>query len=155
MSTRHDTIHSLGTLVRLRSSELERLQADMASQQATRARYQANLARLGALAEGSGASGGLAPALALNCGHYKQALLALADAHRTDLHLHEANMAASQLTLNAAWARRELLGKVLTQHQGAAALDTERVARKREDEIATQSWLAQTDGLKAALKRGA
>jgi flagellar export protein FliJ len=153
--TRQATIDSLGTLVRLRSSEVERLQADMAGQQATRARYQANLARLGALAEGSGASGGLAPVLALNCGHYKQAVLALADAHRTDLHLHEANMAASQVTLNAAWARRELLGKVLTGHQAAAALDTERAARKREDEIATQSWLAQTDGLKAALKRGA
>jgi flagellar export protein FliJ len=155
MSTRQDTIHSLGTLVRLRSSEVERLQAELASQQATRARYQANLARLGALAEGSGASGQLPPALALNCGHYKQAVLAMADAHRTDLHLHEANMAVSQTTLNAAWARRELLGKVLTQHQAAAAQQTERTARKREDEIATQSWLAETDGLKAALKRGA
>jgi flagellar export protein FliJ len=153
--TRQATIDSLGTLVRLRSSEVERLQADLAGQQATRVRYQANLARLGALAEGSGASGALAPALALNCGHYKQAVLALADAHRTDLHLHEANMAASQVTLNAAWSRRELLGKVLTGHQAAAALDTERAARKREDDIATQSWLAQTDGLKAALKRGA
>jgi flagellar export protein FliJ len=153
--TRHATIDSLGTLVRLRGSEVERLQADMASQQATRARYQANLARLGALAEGSGASGQLAPALALNCGHYKQAVLALADAHRTDLHLHEANMAVSQTTLNAAWARRELLGKVLTQQQAAAALDNDRAERKREDEIATQSWLAKTDGLNAAPKRGA
>jgi flagellar export protein FliJ len=153
--TRATTIDSLGTLVRLRSGELERLQADMASQQATRARFQANLERLGALAEGSGASGQLAPALALNCGHYKQAVLAMADAHRTDLHLHEANMAVSQTTLNAAWARRELLGLVLSQHQAAAAQDNERSARKRDDEIATQSWLAQTDGLKAALKRGA
>jgi flagellar export protein FliJ len=153
--TRATTIDSLGTLVRLRSGELERLQADMAGQQATRARFRANLERLGALAEGSGASGQLAPALALNCGHYKQAVLAMADAHRTDLHLHEANMAVSQTTLNAAWARRELLGKVLSQHQAAAAQDNERSARKREDEIATQSWLAETDGLKAALKRGA
>ncbi|MET0981029.1 MAG: flagellar export protein FliJ [Telluria sp.] len=140
--SKQNTIRSLGTLVRLRSSEVERLQADMASQHATRARYQANLARLAALAEGSGASGKLAPALALNCGHYKQSVLAMADAHRTDLHLHEANMAVSQKTLNAAWSRRELLGQVLTRHEAAAAQEKERAARKREDEVATQSWLA-------------
>ena len=107
--------------------------------------------RLTALAVGSGASGNsmghgsggrLAPALALNCGHYKQAVFALADSHRTDLHLHEANMAVSQRNLAQAWTRRELLGKVLEQQQGALAREQERAARKREDEIATQSWLA-------------
>jgi flagellar export protein FliJ len=137
-----DTIHSLGTLVQLKSSEVERLQADLARPEATRARYQANLQRLAALAEGSGPSGALAPALALNCGQYKQAVLAMADAHRTDLQLHEANMAVAQRNLSAAWTRRELLGKVLEQHEAAAGREQERAARKREDEIATQSWLA-------------
>jgi flagellar export protein FliJ len=137
-----DTIYSLGTLVQIKSSEVERLQADLARQEATRARYQANLQRLAALAEGSGASGTLPPALALNCGQYKQAVLAMADAHRTDLQLHEANMAVAQRNLSAAWTRRELLGKVLEQHEAAAGREQERAARKREDEIATQSWLA-------------
>jgi len=137
-----DTIDSLGTLVRLRATEVERLQADVATQEATRARYQANLARLAALAAGSGASGALAPALALNCGHYKQAVLGMADAHRTDLHLHEANLAVSQRTLAAAWTRHELLGKVLEQHQAAAGRVQARAEKKREDDIATQSWLA-------------
>ena len=136
------TIDSLDTLVRLRSSEIDRLQADLGRQEATRARYQANLAKLAALADTSGASGALAPALALNCGHYKQAVLAMADAHRTDLQLHEANMAVAQRDLNAAWTRRELLGKVLDQHQAAEQRHQQRRDKKREDEIATQSWLA-------------
>ena len=139
---RKDQIKSLDTLVDLRSIEVDKLQTELARQEATRARYQANLARLASLAEGSGASGRLAPALALNCGHYKQAVFALADTHRTDLQLHEANMAVSQRNLSVAWARRELLGKVLEQQQDALAREQDRAARKREDEIATQSWLA-------------
>jgi flagellar export protein FliJ len=139
---RRDQIHSLGTLVQLRSTEVDKLQTELARQEATRARYAANLERLHALAEGSGASGKLAPALAMNCGQYKQAVFALADTHRTDLQLHEANMAVSQRNLAQAWTRRELLGKVLEQQQDALAREQDRAARKREDEIATQSWLA-------------
>jgi flagellar export protein FliJ len=148
MSKKPDTIASLGTLVRLRSSEVERLQADLAKQEATRARYQASVARLTDLAEGSGPSGqpvqglALSPTLAVNCGAYKQAVFALADTHRTDLHLHEANMSVSQRNLSTAWTRRELLGKVLTQQETAFARVQDRDQRKREDDIATQSWLA-------------
>jgi len=147
---RRDAIQSLDTLVRLRSTEVDKLQTELARQEATRARYQANLERLTSLAEGSGASGNstvgaagrLAPALALNCGQYKQAVFALADHHRTDLQLHEANMAVSQRNLAQAWTRRELLGKVLGQQQDLLSREQDRAARKREDEIATQSWLA-------------
>lgn len=136
------TIRSLGLLVQVRTGEVDRLQADMARQEDTRKRYVANLERLHALAEGSGASGALAPALALNCGHYKEAVFAMADTHRIDLQLHEANMQVAQRELTAAWNRRELLGKVLEQHQAAAGREQERAARKREDETATQSWMA-------------
>ena len=139
---RRDQIHSLGTLVQLRSSEVDKLQTELARQEATRARYAANLERLHSLAEGSGASGRLPPALALNCGQYKQAVFALADTHRTDLQLHEANMAVSQRNLAQAWTRRELLGKVLEQQKDALAREQDRAARRREDDIATQSWLA-------------
>ena len=136
------TIDSLGTLVQLRGSEVDRLQADLASQEATRTRYQNNLARLDALATGSGATGALPPALALNCGAYKQNVLALADLHRVDLALHEANMAVAQRKLTDAWTKRELLGKVLEQQQSAHAREQDRIVRKREDDIATQSWMA-------------
>jgi len=160
---REHTIRSIGTLVQLRSTQVDRLQADLASQEATRLRYQNNLERLTALAEGSGASGNargasgaggtpplLSPALALNCGAYKQGVLALADSHRTDLSLHEANMAVAQGRLKDAWVRRELLGKVLVREQDALALEQERATRKREDDIATQSWMAGKPGGLAA-----
>lgn len=144
--SKQNTISSLGTLVRLRSTEVERLQADLAKQEAMRARYQATVARLTDLAVGSGpsapAAAKLSPALAVNCGNYKQAVFALADTQRTDLHLHEANMAVSQRNLAQAWTRRELLGKVLSQHEAAFAREQDRAQRKREDDIATQSWLA-------------
>ena len=139
---RTHTIASLGTLVELRSLDVDRLQADLASQEATRARYRNNLARLDALTEGSGATGALPLALALNCGAYKQNVMAMADLHRADLALHEANMAVSQRKLADAWTRRELLGKVLEQEQVLHAREQERVVRKREDDIATQSWMA-------------
>jgi flagellar export protein FliJ len=146
MSKQKNTIASLGTLVQLRSTEVDRLQADLAKQEAMRARYQATVERLTELAVGSGPSaqpgGKLSPALAANCGNYKQAVFALADTQRTDLHLHEANMAVSQRNLAQAWTRRELLGKVLAQHEAAFAREQDRAQRKREDDIATQSWLA-------------
>ena len=141
-ASKQNTIASLGTLVQLRSIAVDRLQADMATQEATRVRYQNNLARLDALTHGSGPTGALPPALALNCGAYKQNVMAMAELHRTDLALHEANMAVSQRNLAEAWTRRELLGKVLDQQQGALAREQERVLRKREDDIATQSWMA-------------
>lgn len=144
------TIDSLGTLVRLRSTEVERLQADLAKQEATRVRFQTSVDRLMDLAIGSGASGhsagALSPVLAANCGDYKQAVFALADTHRTDLQLHEANMAVSQSRLTQAWAKRELLGKVLAQQEAALAREQDRAQRKREDDIATQSWLAGRAG---------
>jgi len=139
---RAQTIASLGTLVQLRSLDVDRLQADLATQEATRVRYQNNLARLDALASGSGATGALAPVLALNCGAYKQNVLALADTHRMDLALHEANMAVAQRKLSDAWTRRELLGKVLEQQEDLLSKEQERIVRKREDDIATQSWMA-------------
>lgn len=145
-SNKRQMIDSIATLVRVKSTEVERMEADLARQEATRRRYQTSVERLTALAEGSGASGAsagtLAPALALNCGQYKQAVFALADTHRTDLQLHEANMAASQRHLTAAWTRRELLGKVLDQQQTALSREQDRAARKREDDIATQAWMA-------------
>lgn len=139
---REQTIASLGTLVQLRSLDVDRLQADLASQEATRLRYQNNLARLGELATGSGATGALPPALALNCGAYKQNVMAMADLHRTDLALHEANMAVAQRKLSDAWTKRELLGKVLEQQERALSKEQDRIVRKREDDIATQSWMA-------------
>lgn len=139
MSNAH-TIRNLTTLVGLRSTEVEKLQTEMAAQTAVRERYQKNLERLTGLYTSSGASGALPLALSVNCGNFKQAVMELAEQHRTDLHLHEANMAISQRALNAAWAKREVLDQVLTQKQKSVATEQQRIDTKRQDELATQFW---------------
>ncbi|MYM34733.1 flagellar export protein FliJ [Duganella sp. FT50W] len=134
-------IRNLTTLVALRNTEVERLQTEMAEKTHLRERYQKNLDRLTSLYTNSGASGNLHPALAGNCGNYKQAVMAMADSHRLDLHMHEADMAVSQQALNAAWVRREVLGKVLDKTQKAVTQELNVKERKQHDDLATQLWL--------------
>jgi flagellar export protein FliJ len=134
-------IRNLTTLVALRHTEVERLQTEMAEKASVRERYQRNLERLTSLYTNSGPSGNLHPALAGNCGDYKQAVMAMADSHRLDLHMHEADMAVSQQALNAAWAKREVMGKVLSKEQKAVSQQQNVKERKQSDELATQLWL--------------
>jgi flagellar export protein FliJ len=110
------TIRNLSTLVELRSNEVEKLQSEI-----VRERYQKTLDKLTNLYESSGPSGRLPMALALNCGDYKQGVMAMADSQRLNLHMHEADMAVSQRALTAAYVKREVLGQVLERHQDAAA----------------------------------
>jgi flagellar export protein FliJ len=139
MSQHH--IRNLTTLVSLRNTEVERLQTEMAEKANVRERYQKNLERLTGLYTNSGASGNLHPALAGNCGDYKQAVMQMADNHRLDLHMHEADMAVSQQALNAAWAKREVLGKVLDKQQKIVVKEQNAKERKQHDDLATQLWL--------------
>ncbi|MTV36587.1 flagellar export protein FliJ [Duganella radicis] len=134
-------IRNLTTLVALRNTEVERLQTEMAEKASVRERYQKNLERLTSLYTNSGASGNLHPALAGNCGDYKQAVMAMADSHRLDLHMHEADMAVSQQALNKAWAKREVMDMVLTKEQKVFAQEKNVKERKQHDELATQLWL--------------
>jgi flagellar export protein FliJ len=134
-------IRNLTTLVALRHTEVERLQTEMAEKTSVRERYQKNLDRLTTLYTNSGASGNLHPALAGNCGDYKQAVMAMADSHRLDLHMHEADMAVSQQALNAALAKREVMGKVLSKEQKIVSQEKNAKERKQHDDLATQLWL--------------
>jgi flagellar export protein FliJ len=134
-------IRNLTTLVALRNTEVERLQTEMAEKANMRERYQKNLERLTSLYTNSGASGNLHPALAGNCGDYKQAVMAMADSHRLDLHMHEADMAVSQQALNKAWAKREVMDMVLTKEQKVYNQQQTVKERKQHDELATQVWL--------------
>ncbi|MFS2003038.1 flagellar export protein FliJ [Duganella sp. CT11-25] len=136
-----NNIRNLTTLVSLRNTEVERLQTEMAEKANVRERYQKNLERLTGLYTNSGASGNLHPALAGNCGDYKQAVMQMADNHRLDLHMHEADMAVSQQALNAAWAKREVLGKVLDKQQKIVVKEQNAKERKQHDDLATQLWL--------------
>jgi flagellar export protein FliJ len=141
MTTTHrTTIRSLSTLVDMRSNEVDKLQTEMAAKENVRERYRKTLDKLTSLYESSGPSGRLPMALALNCGDYKQGVMAMADHQRVNLHMHEADMAVSQRALTAAYVKREVLGQVLERHQDAAATAQRAQERKRHDELATQLW---------------
>jgi len=67
-------------------------------------------------------------------------VMQMADNHRLDLNLHEADMAVSQRQLTAAWVKREALGKVLDKQQNVLLQEQNSLERKRHDELATQLW---------------
>jgi flagellar export protein FliJ len=146
-------LKSLGQLADLRKREVDRLSADLASREATRSRYLGNLARLEKLCETSGPSGAplqtgrsghsgarLSPPLSLNCGSYKQAVLRMADAHRADLALHEADMAVAKRALIAAARRRDAIDKELARQRRAVRRSQNTREQKRQDDLALQVW---------------
>lgn len=144
--TKQSTINSLNTLVDLRSKDVDRLQTDLSGKASVRDRYRANLERLAGLCADSGASGNLPMALSLNCGNYKQVVLQMADTHRNDLSLHEADMALTQQALNQAWRKREVLGQVLEQQQNKLTSEQRRRELKQQDELGAQAWYRGKQG---------
>ncbi|HMN43152.1 MAG TPA: flagellar FliJ family protein [Povalibacter sp.] len=139
----HRKLQRLGRLVDLREREVERLSAEMADKRIVRQRYLDNLARLEQLCESSGQSGAqaLSPTLSLNVGGYKQAVMKMADAHRLDLSLHEAQMQTTQRLMTVAAQRHEALDQVLVrQRRGVQRFQNAR-EQKRQDELAAQVWL--------------
>jgi len=134
-------LDSLKRLVELRSREVDRLSADMATKQGERARYLGNLERLEQLRASVGASGLASPALALNCADYKQAVTAIAAAHREDLALHEADMALAQQALIAAARRHEVLDQVHARKHDEAQRQARAGEQKQQDDLAAQVWL--------------
>lgn len=131
---------SLERLVDLREREVDRLTADMAAKTALRERYRNNVERLESLYRSVGATGAWSPALSLNCAQYKQSVMQLADAHREDLTLHEADMAVAQQMLMAAARKHEALSHVLEQRQNQVRHTQTVHEQKRQDEVATQTW---------------
>ncbi|AKJ30366.1 flagellar export protein FliJ [Caldimonas brevitalea] len=134
------SVHSLNRLIELREREVERLNVEVANKRAVGDRYRRSLERMTALCEGSGASAALPPALSLNCGNYKQAMLGMVDLHRQDLALHEADMAVSQRALDAAARKQEVFQQLLARRQAQLLREHESREQKRQDELATQVW---------------
>jgi flagellar export protein FliJ len=143
-------IHQLGQLVDLREREVDRLSADLAQQRLMRLRYVENLARLTRLHASSGATGEqvhptgkqvLSPALSLNCGGYKQVVMKMADAHRLDLSLHEADMATTHRAVTEAARRHEALDQVLARKRQKFQQNQSVREQKRQDDVASQQWL--------------
>lgn len=131
---------SLEQLVGLREREVDRLTADMATKTALCERYRNNVERLEKLCQSAGPSGAWSPALSLNCAQYKQSVMQLANAHREDLTLHEANMAVAQQVLTAAARKHEALFQVLERSRNQERHERNVHEQKRQDEVATQTW---------------
>jgi flagellar export protein FliJ len=141
MSAQPHLIRNLASLVQLRSTEVERLETEVAAKAALCARFRTSIERLTGLYAASGSSGALPLALSMNCGDYKQSVMQLAATHRVDLSLHEADLAHTRRALHAAWARREALGKVLVTTQAAQQAERDRRGQVLQDEVATQLWM--------------
>lgn len=148
-------IRSLGRLIDLRDRDLERYSADLAARQVVRQRYIENLERLERLCKGdpSGAPAGkhgsaddakgapaFSPALSLNSAGYKQAIMKMADAHRVDLSLHEAEMALVRGRLIETTRRREALDTVREREREGVRQFRHKAEVKRQDEVAVQMW---------------
>lgn len=134
-------IRNLHALVELRSTEIDKLEADVAAKASICARYRSSVVKLADLVAGSGSSGALALHLSANCGDYKQSVMQLAATHEVDLTLHEAELAHTKAALHAAWARRAALAQVLAETEGALYAARQARERRQHDELATQLWL--------------
>ncbi|MBS1190281.1 MAG: flagellar export protein FliJ [Rhodocyclaceae bacterium] len=132
---------SLNRLADLREQEVDRLTSEVASKERLRERYRRNLERLEQLCHSTGASGAWSPALSMNCGDYKQAVMTLAAAHREELALHDADMAVSQNALTAAFRQHEALSQFLVRQENRHQRAREAREQKRQDDMATQVWL--------------
>jgi flagellar export protein FliJ len=140
------SLANINRLLDLRDQEVERLQAEFAAKEALRRRYHNALERLDNLFVGSGASGTLPPAMALNCGEYKQSVLQLSATHRQTMAQHEADTARTCHALRVASQRQKALSQVAERQLTALRVASERKEQKRQDDAATQVWLRK-DGL--------
>lgn len=132
---------SLNRLLTLREQEVDRLHGEVAAKEALHRRYHNALERLDTLYAGSGASGSLPPALALNCGAYKQNVLQLAATHRDTMAQHEADIAVTRHALREAAQRHQALSQISEKQQAILRLSATRREQKRQDDLATQVWL--------------
>ena len=134
-------VQQLSTLVDLREREVDRLSADVASQQALRERYQRNLERMDRLCADTAALPTASPLQALNNGAYRIALMGVAEQHRQQLALHDADMAASRQALHDASRRHEVLSQVLQRQHSALQRTEASRDQKRQDDLAAQVWI--------------
>lgn len=144
MNRRDHVVRGLATLAQMRERGVDRLSAEIARKAAERDRYLANLKRLDALGCAQAQPAGvLDAALSANHAGYREAVLRMADAHRAQLALHDADLAATRQSLQAEEQRREALVQVLALERGHIAQGVRRVERARQDELGAQQWLAR------------
>jgi len=137
-------LKGLASVVDLRQREKDRLVGEISGKRALAQRYRHNLERLQGLYESAGAGGepgAQLSVLAQNCGDYKQAVRRLVDSHRDELVLHEADMQVVQQALTLAVHKHAALDQVLERQRQELRRAQAYGEQKRQDDVATQSWL--------------
>lgn len=134
---------SLSRLAELRDREVNRLNAELVARRSVRARYLDNITRMDDMYAASGPSGALSMALSGNCAEYKLAVLQMADIHRHDMMLYEADMAVAQRALTGAVRRSEALSTLLAQRQASLLREQAMREQKSQDDLAVQMWSRQ------------
>ncbi|NMM79776.1 hypothetical protein B2J86_02335 [Acidovorax sp. SRB_14] len=135
--------HSLGNLARLvelRQRAVDRQLAEVADKQSVRERYQRNLEQLDSLCRNAGPSGASMAVFSLNNANYKQTVMQLADTHRVDLALHDADLALSRRALVEAARQREAVDQLLTRQRQALQRTQAAQEQKRQDDMASLVW---------------
>ena len=140
MSVRDNFLGALGRVIDLREREVDRLSEELASRQAVRQRYVANIERLGALCHSSGATATMSPALSLNSAAYKQSLVQMTLEQRTDLALHESETVHVQAAVHAAVRGQESLTHVFEKRELHLSRASNGREQKRQDDMAAQVW---------------
>lgn len=147
----------LRRLIELRQREIDRRSAELADKLRLRERYQRNLAQLealGSLCTLGPAAGAQRPAslkpvtglagLALNSAQYKQSMQQMADTHRQDLALHDADLAVTRHALAEVAREREALQQLLSRQRQREQQQQTMREQKGQDDLAAQVWLRRS-----------
>lgn len=142
---------SLAVVVDQREREKERLMSELAARHALAERYRNNLQRLERLSASLDQSAALSSAHlaahSLNTGAYKQVVMTMADNHRAELHLHETETQFVRQALHHAVRRHAGLNRLLEDQQRLQQRMQGQREQRRQDELASQSWLRNREGI--------
>lgn len=140
MTAARQTLDNMARLLELRQREVDRRLAEVADKQALGERYRRNLEQLDALCRQPGGRGATHPGIAMNSANYKLGVLQMAQNHREELALHEADLAVARQQLADASRRHEALRQLLERERRGVRQAEHTREQKSQDEIAILAW---------------
>ena len=126
---------ALSTLARLRASQVDALELKLARKEQLGQRYRNTIVALDGLCRREPPPGNH-PALAMNLGQYKGALISVLENQKRDLALHEMDVAAERRVLLEAWRKQAGLEQLLAEQQRRVQRRRQSQEQKRTDDLA-------------------
>jgi flagellar export protein FliJ len=140
--TTERTVKSIDGLIAARQGRIDRLTTEVANRQSTCRRYSEQIDTIDRLrTDAASKVDRSSPALAVNCAGYQQSMATLAHEHRRLLALQEADLQAARRRLTELALQRERWQKALELRRGVLIRQQNVREQKRQDELASQSWL--------------